>query len=92
MGLVNHKWIEELPEGAFPIQNGDDETAFAAANEGTGIFFYVKVYCCRKQPDGKHYKTVKICMIDIVKQIWNNLSDSEHRELLRDSITEVITN
>ena len=86
--IINHKWIDELPEGAFPVKSGND-TAFAVVDEGTGVFLYIKVYRSHKQENGKNFKVVRICLTDVLRQIWGGITDPERRKQIKDMVTEL---
>ncbi len=86
--FVNHKPVEIVSsEVAVPVLNSNNERAFDFRVERTGIFIYVRCYCS-KSKDKK--KIVRICLIDIIKQIWNNLSDFE-KSVLKPEIEKIIS-
>lgn len=89
--IVQEKLVQIIPEGTIPVINEYGERAFDFKGEGTGIFLYMKCYCSRKQRDGKNYKIVKICLTDVIRQIWSYMSDQE-RLLYRKMIIDGIAN
>lgn len=89
--IVQRKSVQMPSEKAISVINEDNERAFDFKNEGDGIFLYVKCYCSRKQRNGKNYKIVKICLTDVIQQVWEHISNHE-KKILYKIIMDVIAN
>lgn len=72
--VVNHKFLETIPESAVPITNADGEPACSLNIEETGVFLYFKCFCSKEK---RKKKIVKLCVADFVKQGWNCLPESQ---------------
>lgn len=88
--MVSHKFAEYVPEDAVPIRNDKNERAFDFKDEGTGIFLYVKCHSTRTKT-GSKTKVVRICVIDVLKQIGDKLADTEKQVFRREVMDAINT-
>lgn len=81
--FVNHKLVERV-ENNHSIYDAAFRVCDFEATD-TGIFLLLKCYSGKERTK---YRLVRICLIDLVHQIWNRLS-SKQRQLLKMQLQEI---
>lgn len=71
--IKNQKWMQFVTE---PIVNGDNDRVFDFQRTDLGLFLNVK--CSTK---GDRHKYLKICLTDVLYQLWTKLTPDERRQI-----------
>lgn len=84
--FVRHKLIERIEGGDNHIVDTENNRACDFDVENTGVFLNIK---CYNSHETKKYRNVRICITDILFQVWKRLT-FEQKNALKSQIENVI--
>lgn len=82
--IKKQKWMQFV---TVPIVNGDNDRVFDFQRTDLGLFLNVK--CSTK---GNRHKYLKICLTDVLYQVWTNLTPDERMQIKNELDTAIAEN
>lgn len=80
--IKKQKWIQFV---TGPIVNENNERVFDFQRTGLGLFLNVK--CSTR---GDRHKYLRICLIDVLYQLWTKLTPDERRQIKTELDTDAM--